>query len=134
MSALPRPVSNPARSRPRSLPLGDTAQVNAQAIARRHTSQIIFESTAILGVNLVLIGTAVFTLANLIPQQLTQNQKLQEVRLEEVQVANQIQDLNQAHERSQDPQVQRRIAEEQGSFMRADKQQVVLMNSAKKVQ
>lgn len=137
MSALPRPVSNPSRSRPvsrpRPLPLGD-AQANAQAAIRRQTSQIIFESTTILGINLVLISTAVFTLVNLVPQQLTRNQKLQEVRLEEAQVSGRIHELNQALQRSQDPQVERRIAEENGSFMRADKQQVVLMDAGKQVQ
>ena len=137
MSALPRPVSKPSRSRPVSrppLPLGEMAQANAQAAIRRHTFQIIFESTTILGVNLVLIGTAIFTLANLLPQQLTRNQKLQEVRSEEAQASNRIDELNQGLQRSQDPRVERRIAEENGSFMRSDKQQVVLMKPTKQVQ
>jgi phosphoribosylformylglycinamidine (FGAM) synthase-like amidotransferase family enzyme len=136
MSALPRSVSNSSRpgSRPRPLPVGGAAQVNAQAAIRQQTSQVIFESATILGINLVLIGTAIFTLANLLPQQLTRNQKLQEVRLEEAQVTNRINELNQDLQRSQNPQVERRIAEEYGSFMRADQHQVVLMEPTRKVQ
>jgi hypothetical protein len=138
MSALPRSVPNavpPGKaSRPRTLNPTNTLEANAQATLRKQVSQITVESTAILGVNLVLIGTAIFTLATLVPQQLTRNQKLQEVHLEEAQVGNHIKELQLDAQLSQNPEVARRIAEENGSFMRANKQRVVFLNTPKKVQ
>jgi hypothetical protein len=138
MSALPNSVPNSVppgtAGRPRTLTPTDTLQANEQASLRKQVSQITIESIAILAVNMVLIGTAIFTLASLVPQQLTRNQKLQEVNFEETQVANHVKELQLDSHLSQNPEVAGRIAEENGSFMRANKQRVVFLNSPKKVQ
>jgi lipid A disaccharide synthetase len=84
----------------------------------------VWESGLILGMNVVLIGTALVTLANLVPNQLTQREKLKEISHEESQVAQNLQELQQTYQRSQSPETAQRIAQEQGSLMRADQLKV----------
>jgi Pyruvate/2-oxoacid:ferredoxin oxidoreductase gamma subunit len=84
----------------------------------------VWESGLILGMNVVLIGTALVTLANLLPNQLTQRAKLKEISREESQVAQNLQALQQTYQRSQSPETAQRIAQEQGSLMRADQLKV----------
>ena len=84
----------------------------------------IWESGLILGMNVLLIGTALVTLANLVPNQLTQQAKLKEISREESQVAQNLQELQQSYQRSQSPETAQRIAQEQGSLMRANQLKV----------
>jgi hypothetical protein len=136
MSALPNP--NPAprrRSRSQSDQLVRHRKLSQEknrfqqearstsAVVNDYASRI-WESGFILGMNGVLIGTALVTLANLVPNQLTQHAKLKEISREESQVAQNLQELQQTYQRSQSPETAQRIAQEQGSLMRADQLKV----------
>jgi hypothetical protein len=136
MSALPNPSPAPrrrsksqsdqlARRRKLSQEKNRFQQENrsASAVVNDYASRI-WESGFILGMNGVLIGTALVTLANLVPNQLTQHAKLKEISREESQVAQNLQELQQTYQRSQSPQTAQRIAQEQGSLMRADQLKV----------
>lgn len=84
----------------------------------------VWESGLILGMNVVLIATALVTLSNLVPNQLTQRAKLKEISREESQVAQNLQALQQTYQRGQSPEMAQRIAQEQGSLMPADQLKV----------
>ncbi|HEY9827348.1 MAG TPA: hypothetical protein V6D19_18060, partial [Stenomitos sp.] len=109
MSALPN--FNPA---PRSSRSQSQLQTSAQRISRlegkssrtKKGAQVIhlnqpkkspnvWESGFILGMNLLLMGTAVVTLAHLVPYQFSQQAKLKELRQEKSQVAQNLQTLKQ---------------------------------------
>jgi cytoskeletal protein RodZ len=136
MSALPNSIPSPRDRKSRQL---------AQLSQRRQSSQNqnrfdkersstassaddhkarFWESSLVLGMNAVLIGTAIVTLANLVPYQLTQREKLKEISREESQVAQNLQELQATYKRSQSPDTAQRIAQEQGSLMRADQLKV----------
>jgi cytoskeletal protein RodZ len=93
------------------------------ASANDHKARI-WESGLVLGMNAVLISTALVTLAQLVPYQLTQREKLKEINREESQVAQNLQELQETFKRSQSPETAQRIAQEQGSLMRADQLKV----------
>lgn len=140
MSALPNSVPSPRERKSKQ-----SKQQLAQLSQRRQSSQTqnrldkersktafsaddhrarVWESGLVLGMNAVLIGTAIVTLANLVPYQLTQREKLKEISREESQVAQNLQELQDAYKRSQSPETAQRIAQEQGSLMRADQLKV----------
>ncbi len=136
MSALPNPSPAPRRrSKSQSDQLARRRKLSQEknrfqqenrstsAVVNDYASRI-WESGFILGMNGVLIGTALVTLANLVPNQLTQHAKLKEISREESQVAQNLQELQQTYQRSQSPQTAQRIAQEQGSLMRADQLKV----------
>jgi cytoskeletal protein RodZ len=87
----------------------------------------VWESGLILGVNAVLIGTALVTLAHLVPYQMTQQAKLKEVSKENAQVSQNLQRLQQDYKRSQSPEAAQRIAEDQGNLMQPNQKQVYWM-------
>jgi hypothetical protein len=135
MSALPNPTPkarnrrlekrNPARAqhRLRAVPehvRGETAQPTSQRV---HS----WESGLILGMNAVLMGTALVTLVQLIPFQITQQAKLKEIRAEEAQVRQNLQRLKQDYQRGQSPESALRIAEDQGNLMKANRKQIYWM-------
>jgi hypothetical protein len=137
MNALPKPIPSPRdrRSKSQTDQLArrrQQAQKNQNRFEERSTSAPvlndykarIWESSLILGMNVVLIGTALVTLVNLVPNQLTQRSKLKEISREESQVAQNLQELQQTYQRSQSPETAQRIAQEQGSLMRADQLKV----------
>jgi hypothetical protein len=138
MSALPNPNPTSAprrRSKSQSDQLARRRKLSQEknrvqqearstsAVVNDYASRI-WESGFILGMNGVLIGTALVTLANLVPNQLTQHAKLKEISREESQVAQNLQELQQTYQRSQSPETAQRIAQEQGSLMRADQLKV----------
>jgi cell division protein FtsB len=134
MSALPNPSPQDRRSKSQSDQLARRRQSSqnknrskeersTSAVASDHVARV-WESGLILGMNVVLIGTALVTLANLVPNQLTQRAKLKEISREESQVAQNLQDLQQTYQRGQSPEAAQRIAQEQGSLMRADQLKV----------
>lgn len=86
-----------------------------------------------LGMNILLMGTAIVTLAHLIPYQMTQQAKLQELRSEESNMAQTLENLKKEYELSQSPEVAQRIAQEQGNLMRANYKRVFTI-PAQKVQ
>jgi hypothetical protein len=137
MSALPNSIPAPRdrRSKSQTDQLArrrQKAKKNQNRFEERSSSAPVvndykarlWESGLILGMNVVLIGTALVTLANLVPNQLTQRAKLKEISREESQVAQNLQELQQTYQRSQSPETAERIAQEQGSLMRADQLKV----------
>lgn len=91
----------------------------------------LWESGFILGMNLLLMGTAVVTLAHLVPHQFSQQAKLQELRQEKSQVAQNLQTLKQDYIRGQSPAEAKRIAEDQGNLMQPNRMQVFWLKSEK---
>jgi Pyruvate/2-oxoacid:ferredoxin oxidoreductase gamma subunit len=138
MSALPNsiPSRRDLRSKSQSDQLSrrrQLAQKNQNRVKEERSTSAsvaydykarVWESGLILGMNVVLIGTALVTLANLVPNQLTQRAKLKEISREESQVAQNLQALQQTYQRGQSPEMAQRIAQEQGSLMRADQLKV----------
>lgn len=133
MSALPNSIPSP-RDRRSKQQLAQRRQLyknqsgadkarSKAASAHDHKARV-WESGLVLGMNAVLIGTAIVTLANLVPYQLTQREKLKEISREESQVAQSLQELQETYKRSQSPETAQRIAQEQGSLMKADQLKV----------
>jgi cell division protein FtsB len=100
----------------------------------RPASTKLWESGMILGVNTVLISTAIVTLAHLVPHQLTQHAKLRQIRAEESSLSQDIQQLKQNYEQNLSPEAAQRVAQQQGNLMPADQVTVVLTNPASKAQ
>ncbi len=133
MSALPNSVPSPrdrrskqllAQRRQLSKNQSGAAKERSKATSAHDHKARVWESGLVLGMNAVLIGTAIVTLANLVPYQLTQREKLKEISREESQVAQSLQELQETYKRSQSPETAQRIAQEQGSLMKADQLKV----------
>jgi hypothetical protein len=148
MGALPNPVSSsrsvraqerqsqPARRQAQS-PTKRPARklsLNAETLTKDYPRAQFWESGVMLGMNILLMGTAIVTLAHLIPNQMTQQAKLQELRSEESNMAQNLENLKQEYERSKSPEVAQRIAQEQGNLMRANQKRVFLIPAGQKVQ
>jgi hypothetical protein len=86
----------------------------------------LWESGMALGINLVLISTAIVTLTHLLPYQLTQHAKLKEIRAEESNLSQDIQTLEQSYKQNQTPDAAQRIAQQQGNLMPVGRLSVVL--------
>jgi hypothetical protein len=108
--------------------------LNAETLTKDHPRAQFWESGVMLGMNILLMGTAIVTLTHLIPNQMTQQAKLQELRSEESNMAQSLKDLKQEYERSKSPEVAQRIAQEQGNLMRANQKRVFLIPAGQKVQ
>ncbi|WP_299404526.1 hypothetical protein [Acaryochloris sp. IP29b_bin.148] len=128
MSALsqPKPVPRSTRKPAR--------RVASQRRPRKHPkfAARATETAIVLGVNVVLIGTCLHTLGNMLPQQLTQQAKLQEIKGEVSRTTAHIEQLKQTHQRSLDPEVSRRISEEQGHLIRKNKRNLVWIKPTKR--
>lgn len=144
MSALPNLVP-PSRQRQSSLAAqraerlsGIKAVQSPSTLAGRAEARLastkLWESGMVLGVNAVLISTAIVTLAHLVPYQLTQHAKLKEIRAEESTLSLDIQTLKQSYEQNQSPEAAQRVAQQQGNLMPADQVNVVLTHPAAKAQ
>lgn len=121
MSALPQPKSAPRSPR-------KSHQRKARKLHPRNQPKFVVRATetaTVLGVNLALIGTCLYTLGNMLPHQLTQEAKLQEIKGEVNRTTHQIEQLKEAHERSLIPEVSRRISEDQGHLIRSNKRNIV---------
>lgn len=125
MSALPQPKTDPRLARQR-------AKRTASERLRQHRSRRnpVFvaratEAATVLGINVVLIGGCLFTLSSMLPQQLTQQAKLREIRGEVSQTSEHVDQLKQSHDRSLIPEMSRRISEEQGYLIRKNKRNLV---------
>lgn len=121
MSALSQPKSAPHHRR-------STAQRTVRKHRPRKNPRFLARTTetaTVLGVNVILIGTCLYTLSNMLPHQLTQQAKLQEIKGEVSRTTEHIEQLKQAHKRSLTPEVSRRISEEQGHLIRKNKRNLV---------
>jgi hypothetical protein len=135
MSALPNPAPKSRNQRLDKRKLGQmqrrlrSVPDQARVEVTRPTSQRahLWESGLILGMNTVLISTALVTLAQLIPFQLTQQAKLKEISAEQTQVKQNLQRLKQDYQRGQSPESALRIAEDQGNLMKANRKQIYWM-------
>jgi hypothetical protein len=100
----------------------------------RPASTKLWESGMVLGVNTVLISTAIVTLVHLVPHQLTQHAKLKQIRAEESSLAQDIQTLQQNYEQNMSPEAAQRVAQQQGNLMPANQVNVVLTHPSAKAQ
>lgn len=125
MSALSQPKVDPRSARKRST---KTAKRRLrQPHARRNATFMTraTEATTILGVNVVLIGTCLYTLGNMLPHQLTQQAKLEEIKGEVHRTTEHVNQLKESHKRSLTPSASRRISEEQGYLIGKNKRNLV---------
>jgi hypothetical protein len=86
----------------------------------------LWESGMVLGVNVVLISTALVTLTHLVPFQLSQHAKLKEIRAEESSLSQDIRALEQSYAQNQTPEAAQRVAQQQGNLMPINHLSVVL--------
>jgi hypothetical protein len=98
----------------------------------RPDSVKLWESGMVLGVNAVLIGTAIITLTHLVPYQLRQHDKLKEIRAEESSLSQNIQALEQSYEQNKSPEAAQRVAQQQGNLMLPNRMNVILTEPASK--
>lgn len=89
-----------------------------------HIGETIEASTK-LGVNLLLAAIAVSALAQLLPYQLTQREKLQEMQAEVNLTSQRINQLEVQYKRSSQPQEVKRIVQEQSNLIDASNHKVV---------
>ncbi|WP_299491823.1 hypothetical protein [Acaryochloris sp. IP29b_bin.137] len=125
-----------ALTQPKSAPRPLRTSHRRKARTRRSRNKPMFmaratEAATVLGVNLVLIGACLSTLGNMLPHQLTQEAKLQEIKGEVSRTSNHIEQLKQAHQRSLIPEVSRRISEDQGHLIRTNKRNLVWLRPQK---
>lgn len=144
MSALPSPVPE-KRSASSQAKLAARRQKLIEQEGRQHLRSVgksqgtpptptpIWESGTKLSINLLIIGTAVVTLFNLMPDQLTQRSKLKQLRAEENLMKEQVESLQNYYQRSQDQDVAQKIAEEHGYLVRPSQQQIILIDNQQKI-
>jgi hypothetical protein len=145
MSALPNPVP-PSRKAQRQSALAaqraqrllgnatKTSSISKNSADIRPASTKLWESGMVLGVNTVLISTAIVTLSHLVPHQLTQHAKLKQIRAEQSSLAQDIQTLQQNYEQNMSPEAAQRVAQQQGNLMPANQVNVVLTHPTTKTQ
>lgn len=144
MNALPSPAPSSRRARRQSSLAAQRAKRLAEGEAikslaarpvqpeARLASTKLWESGMVLGVNVVLIGTAITTLMHLVPFQLAQQTKLKEIRAEESNLAKDVQMLKQSYELNQSSEGAQRVAQQQGNLIPPNQVNVIVMppNSA----
>lgn len=108
--------------------------VPKKLLEARPASAKLWESGMVLGVNAILIGTAVVTLAHLVPYQLRQHAKLKEIRAEESSLSQNIQALEHSYEQNKSPEAAQRVAQQQGNLMPIGRMNVILTEPAVKAQ
>ncbi len=146
MSVLPNPVQPQSRRKKEDI-LAERRRRLERSSARRLKSGLrvvsdkpiakplpIWEATFRLGMNTLLILAAVASAARLIPNQVSQQAKLDIIQQEEVQTKQRVQDLELSRLRSQNPEMAPRIAEENGNLIRVNKYRVVRVPNLDKVQ
>jgi hypothetical protein len=111
-----------------------TSKTSKALTEARPASVKLWESGMVLGVNAVLIGTAIITLTHLVPYQLRQHDKLKEIRAEESSLSQNIQALEQSYEQNKSPEAAQRVAQQQGNLMPLNHMNVILTEPASKPQ
>ncbi len=146
MSALPNPIPPSRQAQRQSTLAAQRAQRLSGGKASKPSSSFkaasevtsaptkLWESGMVIGVNTILIGTAIATLAHLVPHQLTQHAKLKQIRAEESSLAQDIQTLQQNYEQNMSPEAAQRVAQQQGNLMPANQVNVVLTHPSAKAQ
>jgi cell division protein FtsB len=135
MSAL-RQLSNPvrtpapSRARPAAKPTRrskTTPQRRQQQQQVRHRVLAI-ETSLKITVNMMIAGVAVTTLFNVIPNRVSQQQKLQELKAEVNVTEQRVNQLKTDFNRAFDPGQERQIAQEQTHFADPNRVPVVWLN------
>jgi hypothetical protein len=125
-----------ASSQPKSVPHPSRKSAKRAArkrLRQRHSRQHAkftaraTETATVLGVNVMLIGFCLYTLGNMLPHQLTQQAKLQEIKGEVNRTAENVRQLKHSYDRSLTPEASHRIAEEQGHLIAKNKRNLVWM-------
>ncbi len=146
MSVLPNPVQ-PRSRRTKEDILAERRRRLERSSARRLKSGLrvvpdtppakpipIWEASFKLGVNTLLILAAIASAARLIPNQVSQQAKLDIIQQEEAKVKQRVQDLEVSRLRGQNPEMAPRIAEENGNLIRVNKYRVVRVPNLNGVQ
>ncbi len=115
-----------AAQRARRLSEGSLNVAPKKLVEPRPAPTKLWESGMILGVNVVLISTALVTLTHLVPFQLSQHAKLKEIRAEESSLSQDIKALEQNYAQNQTPEAAQRVAQQQGNLMPLNHLSVVL--------
>ncbi len=100
------------------------AQTSRQANHRSHA----VESVIMLGVNLFLGGIAIAGLAQLVPQSLSGQTKLQSLDTELKQAKQRVNDLQTTYKLNSDPKQFERIAQEEGNMIATNQRRIVWLN------
>ncbi|KAI9135350.1 hypothetical protein ON05_020355 [Acaryochloris sp. CCMEE 5410] len=125
MSALSQPKSSPTRKMKQRSARKRHPRRRPKFVARTT------ETATVLGINVLLIGSCLYTLGNMLPHQLTQEAKLQEIKGEVSRTSAHIEALKHSHEQSMVPEVSRRMSEEQGHLIRKNKRNLVWIKPTK---
>ncbi|NJK42027.1 MAG: hypothetical protein HC934_13170 [Acaryochloridaceae cyanobacterium SU_2_1] len=123
MNALSEPkieTQRPLKQRRKSVSRNRRHQRISSSFAGRFA-----EASLVLGVNLSLIGVCLYTLSQLFPHQLTQQAKLRSLESEVQQKIETIEELQKSYAQSLDPELSRRIAEEQSHLIPQTKRNLV---------
>lgn len=89
-----------------------------------HTPQAL-EVTTKLGINLLCATVAISSLVHLLPYQLEQQAKLQDIRSEVSQTAHRVDELQTRYKRSFDPNVAKQIVQEQSQLIEVHQRKIV---------
>jgi hypothetical protein len=101
--------------------LSNSAQTPRQANHRSHA----IESAIMLGVNFLLGGIAIAGLAQLVPQSLSDQAKVQSLDTEVKQTKQRVNDLQVTYKLNSDPKQFQRIAQEEGNLIAANQRRIV---------
>jgi hypothetical protein len=135
MSAL-RQLSNPVRSTPpkRQPPtVKPTRRAKTSPQGRQQQQQtrnrvLAIETSMKIAMNVLISGVALTTLFTVIPNRVSQQQKLQELKAEVGITENRVNQLKTDFNRAFDPGQERQIAQEQTHFTDPNRIPVVLLN------
>ncbi len=135
MSAL-RQLSNPVRSTPpvRQPPIvkpGRRAKTSAQGRQQQQQTRnrvLAIETSMKIAMNVLISGVALTTLFTVIPNRVSQQQKLQELKAEVGITESRVNQLKTDFNRAFDPGQERQIAQEQTHFTDPNRVPVVWLN------
>ncbi len=136
MSAL-RQLSNSVRSpqpvRPSSPTVKSTRRIKATPQRRQQQQQtqnrvLAIETSMKIAMNVLISGVALTTLFTVIPNRMSQQQKLQELRAEVGITENRVNQLKTDFNRAFDPGQERQIAQEQTHFSDPHRTPIVWLN------
>ncbi|XFA73164.1 hypothetical protein RYO59_001402 [Thermosynechococcaceae cyanobacterium Okahandja] len=85
----------------------------------------VWEAAAKIGVNTVLLTFALVAIAKIIPQHLSQLEKLHALEAEVQQLEQRVTQLKLEQERDRQPQARRRIAQEDANLIAANQRRII---------
>ena len=123
MNALQKPLEKPQTRRRRSLPR------HRKKLKPRNYSNgaVAMELTAKIIVNSLLSAAAIVTLVKLVPYQLSQQTKLNEVNIEVEEAQKRVNELRDSFRRNFDPQQSRKIMQEQSPMVDPQQRRIIFI-------